>query len=105
MIKPINFYCQKILPLVYDDSLSYYEVLCKVIDKLNEIIIAYNQLLETGLTDEIDKYLNSILINAIYDEKTETITLKKEISVTNASHVYDGNSKSLIIKDSEGSNE
>lgn len=28
----------KVLPCVYDDSLSYYEVLCKVKDKLNEVI-------------------------------------------------------------------
>ena len=28
----------KVLPCVYDDSLSYYEVLCKVRDKLNEVI-------------------------------------------------------------------
>lgn len=27
---PFKFWCQKALPLVYDDSLSYYEVLCKL---------------------------------------------------------------------------
>lgn len=36
-IKNFRFFCQKVLPLVYDDSLSYYEVLCKAINKLNEI--------------------------------------------------------------------
>lgn len=30
-----RFWCQKVLPLVYDDSLSYYELLCKVVDYLN----------------------------------------------------------------------
>lgn len=33
-----KFWCQKVLPLVYDDSLSYYEVLCKVVDYINAII-------------------------------------------------------------------
>lgn len=33
-----KFWCQKILPLVYDDSLSYYEVLCKVVDYINKLI-------------------------------------------------------------------
>ena len=33
-----KFWCQKVLPLVYDDSLSYYELLCKVIDYLNNLI-------------------------------------------------------------------
>ena len=38
MIDKIRFWCNKILPLVYDDSLSYYEVLCKISAKLNEVI-------------------------------------------------------------------
>ena len=34
----LRFWCQKVLPLVYDDSLSYYELLCKVVDYLNKTI-------------------------------------------------------------------
>ena len=37
-IAPLKFWAHKILPLVYDESLSYYEVLCKVAQKLNETI-------------------------------------------------------------------
>ena len=37
-LRPFRFWCQKVLPLVYDDSLSYYEVLCKLKEKLNELI-------------------------------------------------------------------
>ena len=33
-----KFWCQKVLPLVYDDSLSYYEILCKVVDYINKLI-------------------------------------------------------------------
>ena len=33
--EPLKYWCQKVLPLSYDDSLSYYELLCKVIDYLN----------------------------------------------------------------------
>lgn len=33
-----KFWCYKVLPLVYDDSLSYYEVLCKVVDYINKLI-------------------------------------------------------------------
>lgn len=32
------FWCQKVIPLVYDDSLSYYELLCKVVKYLNDMI-------------------------------------------------------------------
>ena len=35
---PFKFWCQTVLPLVYDDSLSYYEVLAKMTIKINEII-------------------------------------------------------------------
>ena len=37
-MRPFRFWCQKVLPLVYDDSLSYYEVLCKVVDYINKLI-------------------------------------------------------------------
>lgn len=33
-----RFWCQKVLPLVYDDSLSYYEVLCRIVKYINDII-------------------------------------------------------------------
>lgn len=39
-----KFWCQKVLPLVYDDSLSYYEVLCKVCDYLNQMIDNQNEM-------------------------------------------------------------
>lgn len=32
-----RFWCQKVLPLVYDDSLSYYEVVCKLADGFAEL--------------------------------------------------------------------
>ena len=37
-LKRFRFWCYKVLPLVYDDSLSYYEVLCKVVDYINKLI-------------------------------------------------------------------
>ena len=43
-----KFWCQKVLPLVYDDSLSYYEVLCKVRDYLNHIIDDNKMITEDG---------------------------------------------------------
>lgn len=48
IIKGFKGWCHKVLPLVYDDSLSYYEFLCKVLKKLNEVIEAVNQLIEGG---------------------------------------------------------
>lgn len=60
-----EFWCQKVLPLVYDDSLSFYEVLCKLKSKLNEVIENLNkqgQYIETQLPILVDetvrKYFN-----------------------------------------------
>lgn len=39
---PLRFWCQRILPAVYDDSLSYYEAVCKIGYKLNEVIAIVN---------------------------------------------------------------
>ena len=35
-LKPFKFWCSKVLPSVYDDSLSYYELLTKVLRYLND---------------------------------------------------------------------
>lgn len=64
----IRFMCHKILPLVYDESLSYYEVLCKIAYKLNESIEAVNNL-NDNVTD-LNSRCNTMQeeIEAIADE-------------------------------------
>lgn len=52
MLNTMSFYCQPILPLVYDESMSYYETLCKVVGQLNNTGETVNKLNE-GLTREI----------------------------------------------------
>lgn len=42
-IDKLRFMAFKVLPLVYDESLSYYEFLCKVMEKLNEVIEDVNE--------------------------------------------------------------
>ena len=41
-VSPLAYWVHAILPLVYDDSLSYYEVLAKVSQKMNEVIQGLN---------------------------------------------------------------
>lgn len=67
----------KILPLTYDDSLSYYEQVCKLTTKMNEIVNFINTNVNDALKEYIDAQFNNLIIDAIYDESTETITLKK----------------------------
>lgn len=59
------FWCQKIQPLVYDDSLSYYEVLCKISYKLNEVIEQMNNL--TDAQKEFVEKVTEIINNLIND--------------------------------------
>ena len=63
---------QKVLPAVYDDSLSYYEILAKVQDKLREVVDANNYLQEWQATqDEVIQELSQAVedfINGGYRE-------------------------------------
>lgn len=67
-LTPFRFWCQKILPLVYDDSLSYYELLCKVVDYLNKTMEDVDTL-EGDVTgiynayNELQKYVNDYFDN------------------------------------------
>lgn len=56
-ISPLRFWVQKVLPLTFDDSLSYYELLSKVVYKLNEVIEIVNPL-GAGIEDTINAYLD-----------------------------------------------
>lgn len=69
----------KILPLTYDDSLSYYEQVCKLTTKMNEIVNFINTNVNGALKEYIDAQFNNLIIDAIYDESAETITLKKGV--------------------------
>ena len=68
--KQINnfwFWCQKVLPLVYEDSISYYEVLCKMSEYLNQVINNVNAL--PGLIDDkIKEYISSGEIQNVLNE-------------------------------------
>jgi len=64
-----NFYCQKVIPLVYDNSLSYYELLSKVVDYINNNVTDYGDILTTNATQNID----------IQELKTQTNYLESEL--------------------------
>ncbi|UVY21116.1 MAG: hypothetical protein [Bacteriophage sp.] len=57
MLETFKFWCFKVLPLVYDDSLSYYEVLCKVVDYINKLIEQ-----DKVFGDEIEKLKQEISV-------------------------------------------
>ena len=57
-LRHFHFWCQKVLPLVYDDSLSYYELLCKVVKYINELIESDKQIIDN--VDALQNELNTI---------------------------------------------
>ena len=67
-LEPFKFWCQKVLPNVYDDSLSYYEYLCKLNEYLNEVIEQINTLTdnmsdyESDLTAQWTTYSNDLTL-------------------------------------------
>ena len=61
-----RFWCQKVLPLVYDDSISYYEVLGKMVVYLNQVIDDINNDTDNILTLkdaflELQQYVNDAI--------------------------------------------
>lgn len=82
-LKPFRFWCQKILPLVYDDELSYYELLCKVVDYLNKTMenVTYLHDEFVKLKDFVDNYFKNLdvqdEINKKLDEMAKDGTLTR----------------------------
>lgn len=83
MIKPLHFWCQKVLPLVYDDSLSYYEVLCKLREKINEIIEVSN-----GWQDQYDELVKVMEQLQEWIDNFDTSYIKKLIQEKIATMIF-----------------
>ena len=85
-LHPLFFKCHKILPLVYDESLSYYEVLCKVAKSVNETIESVNQLND-----------NLVDVNSTVNHHTEQINAIAE-EINNFESEINGKFDELVIR-------
>lgn len=81
-MEKFRFWCQKVLPLVYDDSLSYYELLCKVVKYLNTLADNLNntntQITELAkqfneLKNYVDNYFGELDITGEIDSKIQEL--------------------------------
>ena len=57
-----RYWCQKVLPLVYDESLSYYEILCKICDEMKNLMQEMDDLCKEISTikkaiDDVEKWI------------------------------------------------
>lgn len=108
--------CHKVLPLTYDQSLSYYEQLCKLVNKVNEVIDTFNDYEEiinrlAELVVDIESILRDVnelkvemtnanadingLKNSVVDLSQEDARLQEEINrltakINNIVLQYDG---------------
>lgn len=110
-IPTFRFWCQHVIPLVYDDSLSYYEVLCKAVQYINNIIgdlkttqDNLSELAENseGKFEELETLINSSLtgeygglrrkILALTDSARDAMTDERKVHlrVNNISRSNDG---------------
>lgn len=68
-------YSQKVIPLAFDESLSYLEQIGGIKYKINEIIEFIDDVLEEKINDYINSKFNDMMINSMYDAQTETLIL------------------------------
>lgn len=80
-----RFWCQKVLPLIYDDSLSYYETLCKITDYLNKTIEQTNK-----VTDELLALKAEVNTIQQWIDNFDTSYAEKVLAETIATMVFFG---------------
>lgn len=81
-LTPFAFWCQKVMPAVLDDSLSFYEVLCKLTAKLNaaiETINGHSELITT-MQSEIDALQT---LTAQHTQQIADLTKKVQANANN----------------------
>ena len=73
---PFIYYCQKVIPLAFDESLSYYEQLCHLTAKIKEVIDEQN--IEGQAIEELqNKYL---LLVEYVDHYFDNLDVQEEIN-------------------------
>lgn len=91
-LQPFRFWCQKVLPLVYDDSLSYYELLCKVVDYLNKTM----EDVETLHGDVTNLHKAYVELQGYVNNYFNNLDVQNEINNKLDSMASDGSLKKLL---------
>ena len=90
MVEKVRVYCAKIIPLVFDNTLSYYESICACVAKVNELcdavnaqnltIVEFTHMVEvelSKLSEYIDAQINALDTRVSANEQNiETLTVK-----------------------------
>ena len=88
--------CTRVLPTVFEDSLSYYEVLCKLCEAVRELQD------EGGVLEQIKEHLNDLIYQCSYIEAEEEIVFAYNVVQTGEDiHTYKSNDKTIYITSKE----
>lgn len=88
----------KALPTVYEDALSYYEVLCKLIGCVGEL----QDIINGDNTEFVKKLLDECVFRATYDGSKERIIFAYEVIESGEEvHRYDNTDNTLYITSKE----
>ncbi len=89
---PFIYYCQKVIPLAFDESLSFYEQLCHLTAKIKEVIEEQN--IETQAIEELqNKYL--LLVDYV-DHYFDNLDVQEEINNKLDQMALDGTLEEII---------
>ena len=74
-INPFILYCQKIIPLAFDESMSYYECLCALVNHINELdkVVNINSEGLKQLKEYVDNYFNSLDVQEEINNKLDAM--------------------------------
>ena len=118
MVDKFNFWCQKVLPTIYDDSLSYYEAICKMATYLNATIEQVNEFqkmidalpetilnseeFQQMLTDAVDGKIDAmykVVQDALDAFETEQTAFENQVNESNAAFQQQVNADNTRFKD------
>ena len=91
-LAPFRYWCQKVLPLVYDDSLSYYELLCKVVDYLNKTMHD----VETLHGDVVSLHTAYVELQSYVNDYFDNLDVQKDINNKLDKMASDGSLSAII---------
>lgn len=98
-VKNFRYWCQKVLPLTYDDSLSYYELLNKVVGVVNDAVadikeLGYNFEELKELFEKLKKY-----VNEYFDNLDVQIEINKKLDIMASDGTLDNIINKNIFKE------
>lgn len=99
-IQPFKYWTQRVLPQVYDDSLSYTELLGKVVAHLNEVTESQNETVDTS--NRLLDWFNVLDVQDEINEKLDKLALDGTLdTIINHNIFNDLNTQLVQIKNKE----